>query len=644
MGSDAFRQLVQNMADQLDHRGPDDSGCWISDGRSIGLGHRRLSILDLSPGGSQPMISHDGNLVLSYNGEIYNHPELRRELETCGVRFRGHSDTEVLLAAIENWGLDYAVSKLKGMFAFAVVDLFAGELHLVRDRMGEKPLYYGWYRNAFVFASELKAFRVLPGWDPDIDRNALALYFRHNYIPAPHSIYRDIYKLPPACRLSLPLSCSFDKTQFSAWPIDGITKSKISPVRYWSLFQQESSIEPENNIIESLLKASVARQMVADVPVGAFLSGGVDSSTIVALMSEVSRHPVRTFTIGFDESEFNEAAHAARIARHLGTEHHEYILSPTDALDVIPSLPEIYDEPFSDSSQLPTCLVSRITRGEVTVALSGDGGDELFAGYDRYRVAERLWNRLDRIPHALRAVPGAWAAHAPANLLRAASGVLNRIAPQAEGRFSAARLRRVFELAASRTPDILYQGLVSHDLNPADLVIGSEEPVNEFSHGPAYGSKDMLGNMMGRDLCTYLPDDILCKVDRASMSVSLEVRVPLLSHDLVEAAWRVRPDSSVVDSNATKNEMRKILYKRVPRDLIERPKSGFAVPLSSWLQGSLRNWTHDLLSRDSIRSGGLLEPDAVGRLVREHYSGTADHKYRLWNILVFQSWLQGLNS
>ncbi|MDH3691769.1 MAG: asparagine synthase (glutamine-hydrolyzing), partial [Gammaproteobacteria bacterium] len=639
-GSDGFRALVMKMADQLKHRGPDDSGCWISEQLSIGIGHQRLSIVDLSPAGSQPMVSHGGNLVLSYNGEIYNHPDLRKQLETDGVSFRGHSDTEVLLAAIEHWGLESAIEKANGMFAFALIDLAAGELHLVRDRLGEKPLYYGWHRNSFIFASELKAFYVLPGWDPEIDRGSLTLYFRHNYIPAPYSIYRNIFKLPPACRLCVPVSISADRARFSEQPIVTPSSTEFAPVRYWTLFRRDNGFGQGGKSIESLLQASVSRQMVADVPVGAFLSGGVDSSTIVALMSEVSMHPVKTFTIGFDESEFNEAAHAARVAKHLGTEHYQYILSPQDALNLIPSLSTIYDEPFSDSSQLPTCLVSQVTRGEVTVALSGDGGDELFAGYDRYRVAKKLWSSLDKVPWPLRGLSGRLFATAPTGLLRLVAGLLNRVAPQAEGSLSTERLRRILELAASRTPDLLYQGLVSHELNPDKYVVGAFKPNYEFSGTPDYACDDALGNMMARDIRTYLPDDILCKVDRASMSVSLEVRVPLLSHDVVEAAWQQRPLTAAVHANDSKRAMREILYKRVPRSLIERPKSGFAVPLAEWLGGPLREWARDLVSPDLIRSQNLLEPNAVRQLVSEHYSGATDHKYRLWNILVFQSWLQ----
>ncbi len=627
-GEGGLRALAESMTDALLHRGPDAGGVWADADNATALGHRRLSILDLSAAGAQPMRSEGGGWVVTYNGEIYNHPALRDELGGRGFAFRGSSDTEVLVNALEAWGIEATLQRLTGMFAFAALDRTSRRLYLARDRLGEKPLYYGRVGGEFLFASELKAITAVAGAALEIDRKALTLYLRHNYVPAPYSIYRDLRKLAPGHYLTLELGGSGTDT--------GVCR------RYWD-FAGGGSNDDGQGGLESLLRRSVRRQLVADVPVGAFLSGGVDSSTIVALATEESSLPLRTFTIGFEQSEFDEARHAEAVAAHLGTRHTTFRVTPDDAREVIPMLPRIYDEPFADSSQIPTYLVSRLTRSEVTVALSGDGGDELFAGYQRYAVAQRLWSKLDRFPALLRqAVPGTLG-RLPTGVLGMSSRLLDALMPQPEGAFSASRLKRLLELAASRDADTLYRGLVSHELQPAQWVIDGGEP--EYAFSAAERRCDgFVGRMMARDIESYLPDDILTKVDRASMAVSLEVRVPLLDHAIVEHAWRERPRQIDPRPGRSKWPLREILYRRVPRELIERPKSGFAVPLGDWLQGPLREWAGDLLSAETIRRQGLLDGDRVARMVAEHFTRRADHRYRLWNLLMLQSWLAGRES
>ena len=625
LNRDTLVNQVVRMSDMLEHRGPDDSGFWVDETNGIGLGHRRLSIVDTSSGGAQPMCSHDGNIVICFNGEIYNHISLRKELEQSGVSFRSTSDTEVLVSGIVHWGLEPTVKRLIGQFAFAVVDRANNTFHLVRDRVGEKPLYYGWLDKVLVFSSELKALTVLPSWTGSINKQALGLYFRHNYIPSPHSIYQGIYKLPPASIISKSLSeCNFDR----ALPIS----------RYWSLFVRENREAATDSEIENLITQSVKRQMVADVPVGAFLSGGVDSSTIVALMTESASFPVQTFTIGFDDPKFNEAKHAASVAKHLGTDHHEFILSAQDAMNIIPELPKIYDEPFADSSQLPTFLVSKMTRSKVTVALSGDGGDELFCGYERYFVAQEIWRSLSRVPHSLLTLLAGIVRVLPIGALQVFSSIA-KVLPGSGVKLNPTKIRRLAVLSGSSTFDQLYKGLISHELNPESMLLGVTEGESEFTLEPDYGAKSRWGDMMARDLNSYLPDDILTKVDRASMANSLEVRVPLLSHDVMESAWSRHPGSDASEPKPTKEILRNILYKRVPRNLIERPKVGFAVPMGDWLNGPLKNWVMDLLNPELIKKQNILDPSIVSNMLNDHYKGRTDHKDRLWNLVVFQSWL-----
>lgn len=623
--------IVRKMASTLSHRGPDDSGVWIDD--RVALAHRRLSILDLSPAGHQPMRSSSGRYVIVFNGEIYNHLELRKELEASDYvsGWHGHSDTETLLAAISAWGLVSALKKCVGMFAFALWDTHAHELVLARDRLGEKPLYYGWQGDVFLFGSELKALRASPWFEGKIDRNALTLFLRHNYIPAPYSIYEGVSKLLPGTYLALR---------------EGRREPSITP--YWSAADvaKHGMDAPfdgtDNEAIEELdrlLKRSVAGQMVADVPLGAFLSGGIDSSAVVALMQVQSSRPIKTFTIGFPEIGYNEAGYAKAIAEHLGTEHSELYVSPQDAMEVIPRLPTIYDEPFADSSQIPTHLVAALTRRHVTVALSGDGGDELFGGYNRYFLAMRIWRALERLPGFARTAfarlltafkPSAWdrlfqtfAVAVPARLRYANAGD---------------RLHKLAEFLPVKDVGEVYFDLVSHWKRPEEVVLCGHEPptaLTQPSRRPQFSDFEQC--MMYLDLVTYLPDDILAKVDRASMSVSLEARVPMLDHRVVEFAWTL-PLSMKIRAGEGKWLLRQVLYNYVPRELIERPKMGFGVPIDTWLRGPLREWAEDLLSEERLKNDGFFNPGPIRTKWFEHVSGKRNWQYYLWDILMFQAW------
>jgi len=607
---------VQRMVEAVRHRGPDDSGVWVSPTAGLGLGHTRLSVIDLSPAGHQPMVSACGRYVVVYNGEIYNYPDLRRDLEERGHRFLGHSDTEVLLAAIAEWGLEKALERLIGMFALAVWDVPRQRLALVRDRLGKKPLYYGWWERKFVFASELKALAQLPGFSPEIHRGALALFLQHNYVPGPWSIYRDIYKLPPGTVLEL------------SEPAE-----RPNPQAYWSLQQAAArgmedpfrgTREEAADELYRLVADAVRRRMIADVPLGAFLSGGIDSSLVVALMQAHSHRPVRTFTIGFEEREYDEAPYAAAVARHLGTDHTEQYVRAREAWAVIPRLPEIYDEPFGDSSAVPTFLVSELARRHVTVVLSGDGGDELFGGYQRYLHIGRLWRALGRVPLAVRkAAAGAiaWGAHGLPGALR------TKVAGRAE------RLRIA-------TPGEMY---VRHNMHWPDaqrLVLGAE-PLEALADQPDRwpNSRHYLEQWMYADTVSYLPDDILVKVDRASMAVALEARAPLLDHRVVEFAWRL-PLEWKIRRGTGKWLLRRVLQRHVPRELFERPKAGFGVPIDHWLRGPLRDWAEALLDEHRLRQQGFFDPAPIRQKWNEHLSGRTAWHYPLWDVLMFQAWYE----
>jgi asparagine synthase (glutamine-hydrolysing) len=617
------------MTDKLAHRGPDGSGEWCDDNVGIALGHRRLAVLDLSAEGHQPMSSESGRFVISFNGEIYNHAELRLELGPA-YHWRGHSDTEVMLASISLWGLERAVSKFVGMFAFALWDRSERVLHLVRDRLGEKPLYYGALAGGFVFASELGAFREFARTALEVDRNALAGLLQFGYVPAPMSIYKGVKKLEPGALLSLK------------WQTNGTLKIG-EPRRYWTL--DDESIAPRRrsfevrdeqslvNELEALLRQSVRQQMVADVPLGAFLSGGIDSSVIVALMQTCASQAVRTFTIGFEEKAYNEAGFAAAVARHLGTEHTELILTPRDVMEVIPRLPSIYDEPFADSSQIPTFLVSQMTRQSVTVCLSGDGGDELFAGYPRYQFGSRLWRSIQRVPGWGRAV-------AAATISGFSASNWDRIlSPLGSNRISGHRLHRLARVMRNRTFAEAYVGMVSQWVPADGLVAGITGAAPKMDRAVRHEHVSLLNEMRRFDIDHYLPDDLLVKVDRASMSVSLEARAPFLDHRVAEFAWAL-PERVLVRNGEGKWLLRRVLERHVPRNLTDRPKAGFAVPIASWLRGSLREWAESLLSEDTLRRQGFLATAPIRRMWQEHLVGAHDRHAYLWNALMFQAWLE----
>lgn len=630
--------IVGRMAGMLHHRGPDDSGVWVDDAIGIALAHRRLSILDLSSAGHQPMLSACGRHVLAFNGEIYNHLELRIRLEQGGASpaWRGHSDTETLLACFAAWGIAETLQAAVGMFAIALWDRQQKVLTLARDRIGEKPLYYGWQGAALLFGSELKALRAHPAFLREVDRDALTLFLRHNYIPSPHSIYRGIAKLPPGHFLRVTAQ---DREAGS-----------LRPEPYWryndivtaGLGDPFAGSETEAvDALEQQLMRSIGGQMLADVPLGAFLSGGIDSSTVVALMQAQSRQPVRTFTIGFDEADYNEATHAAAVARHLGTQHTELYVRPEDALAVIPELPSIYCEPFGDSSQIPTFLVSRLARQQVTVALSGDAGDELFGGYNRYLLACRLWRRLGLLP-----MPARRAAVAALHALPPVfwNGILGVARPVLPRRFrvgaAADKVRKLADILALPDGEAVYRRLVSHDLDPAHVVIGGAEPPTLLTQRNAWPRTDAFEHwMMALDAQTYLPDDILVKVDRAAMANSLETRVPLLDHRIVEFAWRL-PLSLKIRDGQGKWILRQVLYRHVPKELVDRPKMGFGVPIDAWLRGPLREWAEALLDESRLKREGYFQPAPIRQKWREHLSGSHNWQYWLWNVLMFQAWLE----
>lgn len=608
---------LSRMTDTIVHRGPDSEGTWLCPKTGMGLGHRRLAILDLSPAGHQPMASADGRYVLAYNGEVYNHLDLRTELEANGHSFRGSSDTETLLAAFLQWGFRKTIARCVGMFAMAIWDTHERRLHLVRDRLGIKPLYYGKSGSTFLFGSELKSLRSHPDFTNPIDRDALALFFRHAYIPAPHSIYSGIRKLTPGTILSIDMTGSTN------------TETYWSAVETWRNGQAApftGTVNEAADRLEAILQDAVKVRMLSDVPIGAFLSGGIDSSTVVALMQQASATPVRTFSIGFHENAFNEAPSAARIARHLGTDHTEMYVTPQDMLDVIPMLPRLWDEPFGDSSQVPTYLLSQLTRQHVTVSLSGDGGDELFHGYNRYDTALNAWSKIAAIPGTLRAIAATTGIAVLAPLLR-----------QKEP-YSSLMLRRL-QLIGTKDFRSFYREVISDKKNPTHLVLGSEE-----AHYVMLDDYDHLGLdrsqlMSLLDTLTYLPEDILTKVDRASMAVSLEARVPILDHRVVEFAATI-PSTMNTRGGDRKRLLKAVLERHVPREMFERPKRGFGIPMAAWLRGELRDWAEMLLSPAPIMAEGYLDNDIVQQTWLNFLHGDDGRSAQVWNILMFQSWLR----
>jgi asparagine synthase (glutamine-hydrolysing) len=629
--------VLKRMTGTLVHRGPDDDGQWLDAEAGVALGHRRLAIVDLSPAGHQPMHSADGRYVVTYNAEIYNHAELRRELEEQSAAppggWRGHSDTETFLQCVSAWGLDATLPKIVGMFAFALWDRKDRKLHLVRDRFGEKPLYYGWAGKDFVFASELKAIRAHPRFKGEIDRRALHLFAARTYVPAPLSIYKGLFKLEPGCVLTIT-------PETAGLPLDAPPKEKIR--RYWSYrdvvrhglanpIKDESEALAE---LETVLAKAISDQSVADVPVGTFLSGGIDSSTIVALYQKYSSQPVRTFTIGFEEAGFNEAEDAKAVARHLGTVHSERYVTVKEARDVIPLLPAMYDEPFADSSQIPTFLVSRFAREQVTVALTGDGGDELFAGYNRHFAAPQIWQQLRKLPKPLRSAIGSPLSRLPSQFWHSAAGLLpGRRRPHLGG-----KIQKGLRVAGSVSNfDQLYSSFLDEWSFEESPVRGGEGEAG-WDMDCADQAPDTV-RMMYCDAVSYLPDDILCKVDRASMAVSLETRVPFLDHRVAELAARIPLDMKVRGGTG-KHILRTLLQQEVPRALIERPKAGFGIPVGEWMKGPLRPWVEDLLDPARMAGEGWFDAGIVQRRWQDHLNGRRDSTPALWALLMFQAWLR----
>jgi asparagine synthase (glutamine-hydrolysing) len=625
--ADALRAIGEAMNEALRHRGPDGEGVWVEGVSGVLLAQRRLAIIDLSPGGAQPMHSADRRFVIVFNGEIYNYRDIRRELEAAGRRLRSDSDTEVLLEACALWGVEAACERTIGMFAFALWDRDARTLMLARDRLGIKPLYYAATPQGVLFASQLKAFRAAPDWRPSIDADAVVGYLRHAYVGQPRTIYREAAKLPPGTIATL--RADREPALRTFWDLRGITRAGLA--RNDPTPDEDEAVEQ----LDALLRDSIRLRMISDVPLGAFLSGGIDSSTVVALMQAQSSRPVKTFSIGFHELGYDEARLAKGVASHLGTDHTEFYLEPKHALDIIPRLPDWYDEPFADASQIPTCLVSALARRHVTVALSGDGGDEVFAGYDRYLWAQWIVRRLGMLPPALR---------------RGGVGMLRALSEPAWDRLFAwipqtmrpahpgDRIHKLSAVLTQADPDAVYRRLVSQWEHPELVAAGGREPDGPiWDPSVARDFPEYMARMQYLDTATYLPDDILTKVDRATMAVGLEGRVPLIDHRVVAYAWTLPPHMKVRNGRG-KWLLRRVLDRYVPERLIDRPKMGFSVPIDAWLRGPLRDWAEDLLDPVRLAAYGLLRPEPVRSVWQEHLSGARNWQYPLWTALMLQAW------
>lgn len=629
---------VKKMTESLSHRGPDSYGNWSDLNMGVGLGHSRLAILDLSIHGAQPMHSNSGRYVISYNGEIYNHYDLRLELKAQGIsEWNGHSDTETLLASFEYFGIEETVKKCVGMFAFAVWDKADHSLTLARDRIGEKPLYYGWQSNnsLLLFGSELKALKANTFFNSEISRDSLGLFMRHNNIPCPYTIYNNIYKLSPGHILKINSKGEEFITQY--WSGENLANKSNLHIDF-------SNSQEVINGLDAVLRKSIKRQMISDVPLGTFLSGGVDSSTITALMQEQSDVPIRSYSIGFDEESYNEAHYAKEVASHLGTDHSEIYLTPNEIMSVIPNLPLIYDEPFADSSQIPTYLVSQLAKTKVQVALSGDGGDEIFGGYNRYHFTATMWDKLSKVPFPLRKImswlsmkisPSSW------NRLASYIGASKLFADMGT------KIYKGSQVMGSRSIEEGYMRLISHWNDPASVVKNSIEPPTLLTgNRPKLEGLSDVETMMMLDMLTYLPDDILTKVDRAGMAVSLETRSPFLDHEVVEYAWNIPIDYKLrFEDNkyTTKWILRQVLYQYVPKSLIERPKVGFGLPIGVWLKGPLYDWAEDLLSEKRIIDDGYFYAEPIRRKWKEHNEEKGSWEHSLWNVLMFNAWLKEEN-
>ncbi len=629
---DELKSISGSMASVIQSRGPDDYGTWVNDSKNLAFSHRRLSILDLSSGGHQPMASNSNRYVICYNGEVYNHEDLREYLPR-DFPWRGHSDTETILEIIELFGIHKALTLFVGMFAISVWDKKYSKLYLARDRMGEKPLYYGWTDHGFVFGSQLSALKQFPNFNNQISRESLAHFLKLSYVPAPLSIYQDIYKLEPGSFLELDPETIFSKdiVKTKYWDFKHVAETNSS--------NQISDPLEASQLVRDALKKSVGRQMISDVPLGAFLSGGIDSSLIASLMQEQSNIPIKTFTIGFEELDFDESPYAKKVADYIGTDHSEFTVTAREALDVIPNLPHFYDEPFADSSQIPTYLVCKQARQKVTVAISGDGGDEIFGGYNRYFWSSRIWNKISWMSPSLRKIFGTTLNKIPISTLSHIGNQFNKFAPASSGidNFPDKVNKMAQRLKEVTNEDELYTSLVSQWNNPSELIRGdynfNVDNLNETS------LEDQASKMMYWDSISYLPDDILCKVDRASMAVSLETRAPFLDHELVELAWRL-PIETKIENNTGKIVLRKILNEYIPNNLIDRPKSGFGIPVGDWLRGPLRNWAEELISENKLEEEGIFNYQPIRKAWYEHLSGDFDHTHKIWNILMFQAWLE----
>jgi len=632
-----LNKVLNDCTDKIIHRGPDSNGFWVDSTKGIYLGHRRLSIVDLSPTGAQPMSSNGGRYIICLNGEIYNHLELRNELSLCSttnstIIWKGSSDTETLINCFEVWGIEATLKKTTGMFAFSLWDSYTDELTIGRDRFGEKPLYYGWQESTFFFSSELKSIKSNSLFKSEIDRNALELYVKYAYVPAPYSIYKNIYKLSPGSFLTVSLNSKNSK-----------------PSVYWSSLDQmmDSYEKPytgnKNQAVEQLnstLTSAVKKQMMADVPLGAFLSGGIDSSVIVAIMQSLSNVPIKTYTIGFKEDDYNEAHYAKNVAEHIGTDHTELYVTEKDALNVIPQLPYFYDEPFADSSQIPTYLVSKLASESVTVSLSGDAADELFGGYNRYLFANNLWKKIAIFPIGLRQIVSKLLTSVTPQTYNSFYKFLSFGASFNKKRNIGDKIHKAMGIITSSSNLELYDRIISSWYTPSSIVIGGEDVFALKEAVPSQINKfDPISKMMAMDLISYLPDDILCKVDRAAMATSLETRVPFLDHSVMQFAWSLPLDYKIFD-NKTKWVLREVLYKYVPKKLIDRPKMGFGVPIDTWLRGDLRDWAEKLLNEDRLLQEGFFNPKLIRKKWEEHLSGKRNWQQQLWVILMFQSWLE----